>query len=67
MNAMRNADRLDRNAGQRAGGIVERLNLWLERYQHRQALAGLDPHLLADLGLDPLEAAHEVRKPFWRA
>ena len=47
-------------------GIFERLLLWQERAAQRHALAGLDDHLLKDLGLTRAEALCEADKPFWR-
>lgn len=47
-----------------------RLAAWLrrcrEKGRQRRALARLDPHLLADIGVSPAEAARECAKPFWR-
>jgi uncharacterized protein YjiS (DUF1127 family) len=43
------------------------LKLWEDRRTSRQALAEMPDHLLADIGVDPLEARREARKPFWRA
>ena len=40
---------------------------WQERAEQRHALAELDDRLLRDIGLDRVAAAHEARKPFWRA
>jgi uncharacterized protein YjiS (DUF1127 family) len=39
---------------------------WIERARQRQALAGLDDHMLRDLGITRVEAARECGKPFWR-
>lgn len=33
----------------------------------RRALAGLDAHLLADIGLAQAEATREARRPIWDA
>lgn len=43
------------------------IRTWSFRAQSRRELAELDDFLLADLGLDPIEAAREAAKPFWRA
>jgi uncharacterized protein YjiS (DUF1127 family) len=32
----------------------------------RRYLAGLDGHMLKDIGLSYAEAEHELNKPFWR-
>ncbi|MDJ0942538.1 MAG: DUF1127 domain-containing protein [Kiloniellales bacterium] len=47
--------------------IIEGLLLWQERAAQRRALAGLDDHLLKDMGITRAEADREARKPFWRA
>ncbi|WP_247894517.1 DUF1127 domain-containing protein [Azospirillum sp. B510] len=38
----------------------------LERRKQRNALMGLDDHLLKDIGLSRSQVDHEVSKPFWR-
>ncbi len=43
------------------------LLFWQERYAQRQALAALEDHRLADIGLTREDVAREVAKPFWRA
>lgn len=47
-----------------------RLAVWLrlcrEKTRQRRALARLDVHLLADIGIGRAEAARECAKPFWR-
>ena len=35
------------------------------RHRSRVALAGLDAHLLKDIGVSFAEAEHEANKPFW--
>ncbi len=40
--------------------------LWYRRWQQRQHLAGLDAHLLRDIGVTHPEALREAGKPFWR-
>jgi len=40
--------------------------LWHQRWQQRQHLAGLDAHLLRDIGVTHREAFREAGKPFWR-
>lgn len=48
------------------GGVFQLLGLWSQRVRTRRALAALDHHGLADIGID-IEAAHaEATKPFWR-
>lgn len=41
------------------------VKLW-QSNRERRDLAELDPRLLRDIGIDPLAAAHEVERPFWR-
>ena len=38
----------------------------LERRKQRQALMGLDDHLLKDIGVSRTDVEQEVTKPFWR-
>ncbi|MFD0389145.1 DUF1127 domain-containing protein [Tistrella bauzanensis] len=47
--------------------LIRLIGTWIARAQQRRALADLDAHLLHDLGIDPVDAAQEVAKPFWRA
>ncbi|MCE0504535.1 MULTISPECIES: DUF1127 domain-containing protein [unclassified Roseivivax] len=42
------------------------LTLWTDRARSRKHLAGLDAHLLRDVGLDRAEAAREAARPFWQ-
>ncbi len=35
--------------------------------RERRALAGLEPHLLTDIGLSHAEAQREARRPVWDA
>ncbi len=44
---------------------VARLTVWAERRRSRDALARLDAHLLADIGLDLQAATREATQPFW--
>lgn len=36
------------------------------RQRSRSRIAGLDAHLLKDIGVTYAEAEHEANKPFWR-
>ncbi len=49
------------------GGAWRTVAQWQERQRTRAALARLDDHLLADIGLDAGERRAEQLKPFWRA
>ncbi|MCE6951914.1 DUF1127 domain-containing protein [Cereibacter sphaeroides] len=55
--------------GVQTGGSVQRLvatlRLGLAARRQRQALAQLDPHLLADVGVTPAEAEAEAMRPIW--
>jgi len=46
--------------------LFAQLSLWRERAQARQRLAALSRYALADLGIDPAQAAFEAEKPFWQ-
>ena len=55
--------------GVQTGGSVRRLvatlRLGLAARRQRRALAQLDPHLLADVGVTPTEAEAEAMRPIW--
>lgn len=46
--------------------VAELALLWLERHRQRRVLAGLDDHLLKDIGISRADAWQESAKPFWR-
>lgn len=46
-----------------AGSLVAR---WYDRYLQRLALAELEEHLLADIGVSREQARQEASRPFWR-
>lgn len=46
---------------------LDLLIVWERRIAARQALVGMEPHLLDDMGIVPEDAARESQKPFWRA
>ena len=50
----------------RTRSLGRRIALWIERTRQRQALAGLDDHILRDIGITRVEVARECGKPFWR-
>jgi uncharacterized protein YjiS (DUF1127 family) len=58
---------LGHRAARIAGAALGLLLTWQQRARERHILAGLDEHMLRDLGLSRADVASEVRKPFWRA
>lgn len=40
---------------------------WRFRVRSRRQLSNLDPRMMRDIGIDPLDLQHEIEKPFWRA
>ena len=46
--------------------VGETLHTWHERAVTRRELAGMDEHLLHDIGLSRSDVLREARKPFWR-
>ena len=53
--------------GNRLRGLFCLCLLWHGRWKQRRDLAGLNGHLLRDIGVTPREAFREAGKPFWRA
>jgi uncharacterized protein YjiS (DUF1127 family) len=49
------------------GKIADTLSSWRQRAQQRRQLRNLNEQRLLDIGVDPVGAAREWRKPFWRA
>lgn len=49
-----------------AARALDHTDVWQARVRQRRALAALDAHLLRDIGVDPVQAANEARKPFWQ-
>lgn len=47
------------------GAFVSVLTTWSERLRQRRHLAGLDDHMLRDIGLNREDVAWECNKPFW--
>ena len=61
---------LSRRTDREPTRIGELLRLWQERRRYRsdlRRLAGTSAHLIQDMGLLPVHAAREARKPFWQA
>lgn len=50
-----------------AFGLAHLVLTWETRRRTRTDLRRLEPHMLRDIGLDPMAAAQECQKPFWRA
>jgi uncharacterized protein YjiS (DUF1127 family) len=48
------------------GAAATTINLFTERARQRRALAGLDEHLMRDIGVSRSMVAREVRKHFWQ-
>ncbi len=46
-------------------GFAAILKVWARRARTRRRLAGLDRHLLRDIGVDPMRARREAERPFW--
>lgn len=44
---------------------LEKLVIWQERAEQRQALSELNGHMLKDIGVSAADADREARKPFW--
>ena len=48
------------------GRALETMYLWWRRARTRRELEELDDRILADVGLDRVEARREAAKPFWQ-
>jgi uncharacterized protein YjiS (DUF1127 family) len=46
-------------------GLLQ-LQAWAERTRQRRQLAGLDEHMLRDIGISREQAMAEAGKPFWQ-
>ncbi|MGJ4940596.1 DUF1127 domain-containing protein [Bradyrhizobium sp. HKCCYLS1011] len=49
------------------GTLLQRPQMWLQRWSWRRELTKLDTDQMRDCGLDPEAVRHEAAKPFWRA
>ncbi|MEX0603115.1 MAG: DUF1127 domain-containing protein [Marinobacter sp.] len=47
--------------------IKAKQQVWQTRITSRNQLRQMDKRLLKDIGITPLDALNEFRKPFWRA
>jgi uncharacterized protein YjiS (DUF1127 family) len=47
-------------------GLIKTIAVWITRRRQRRALAQLDDHLLADVGLSREQARREAARPFWK-
>ncbi len=57
--------RPSRVVGRVARGVAVLRAAW-RRQRSRARIAGLDAHLLKDIGVSHAEAEHEANKPFWQ-
>lgn len=57
---------LHRQASALLGRCLAGIGAWRARARQRRALGRLDDRLLRDVGLTPLQARGEHRRPFWR-
>ncbi|MCF2903909.1 DUF1127 domain-containing protein [Octadecabacter sp. CECT 8868] len=46
--------------------IAVMVTKWDARQRSRKHLTRLEPHLLRDIGIDPISAQREGQKPFWQ-
>ena len=46
--------------------VAETLRVWHRRHADRRALVALDDRMLADIGIDRIDALQEASKPFWK-
>ena len=49
------------------GAIWATLLTWQQRSVERHQMRDFTGEMMRDMGLDPVEVAHEAAKPFWRA
>ena len=49
----------------RTASLIDIVATWTALARQRRDLAGLDPHLLNDVGLAQTEAEAEAKRPFW--
>ncbi|MEL6963455.1 MAG: DUF1127 domain-containing protein [Pseudomonadota bacterium] len=47
--------------------VAALLRVWQRRIEQRRQLGLLNDRMLTDIGVEPLEVAQEVEKPFWQA
>ena len=45
---------------------IKSITMWRRRARQRALLSSLDARLLEDIGINPLDAAHESSKNFWQ-
>lgn len=57
---------LSRPALHRRASLAARVSEWLALKRSRAALARLDDHMLADIGLTRDYAQNEAQRPFWQ-
>jgi uncharacterized protein YjiS (DUF1127 family) len=49
-----------------AGTAFAAVWTWRFRARSRSQLADLEPRMMRDIGIDPLDLEREIAKPFWR-
>ena len=47
--------------------VAALFGVWHRRTEQRRQLGQLNDRMLADIGIEPLDVAKEVEKPFWQA
>ena len=47
--------------------MLATLRIWHRRARTRRQLLTLDDRMLADIGVDRIDASREAAKPFWKA
>lgn len=50
-----------------AASLLDLPRTWFKRHDLRQKLAGMDAHMLRDIGWTVYDAKREAAKPFWKA
>jgi uncharacterized protein YjiS (DUF1127 family) len=49
-----------------AKAVDKTISTWIVRTEDRRQLARMSDHMLNDIGLNRIEVANEVNKPFWQ-
>jgi uncharacterized protein YjiS (DUF1127 family) len=48
------------------GSVLRMVSRWIDRSDQRNMLAGMDDHLLRDIGVSDDDSPREASKPFWK-